>query len=125
MAEAITAMSTVHSESTHFFAATLRNIVEVFRFLNYGLIVMMLTLKNHMIGYFISLIQNFDDFQPNVLLSICFFTFLVIFERSISEALSVSKNVKTLDSSGKSNTYSIACLKESNLVHVIVPHQGQ
>ena len=86
---------------------------------------MVLTLKNHMIGYFIPLIQNFDNFQPNVLLSIGFFVFFLIFERSITEALGISKNIETLNCSRKSDTNSVASLKETNLVHVIVSYQRQ
>lgn len=86
---------------------------------------MVLTLKNHMIGYFVPLIQNFDNFQPNVLLSVGLFIFFLIFERSITEALGISKNIKTLNSSGESNTNSVAGFEESNLVQMIVSYQGK
>ena len=66
-----------------------------------------------------------DNFQPNVLLSVRLFVFFLIFERSITEALGISKNIETLNSSGESDTNSVAGFKETNLVHVIVSYQGQ
>ena len=122
VAEAITAMATAHSKSTNLFAATLWHIIEIFGLLYNGFVIMVLTFEDQLLIYFFSLIENLDHFEPNMLLSISFFVFFLVFLCGITKTLGVSENVETQNGSGKGYTHSVACFQEPNLIHMVISY---